>query len=151
VVIPCYRCGQTIRRAVESVVGQTVRPLEVILVDDDSGDDTARVLGQIQEEFGKWVRILRLPKNRGAAGARNFGWEAAKGKYVAFLDADDSWLPTKIEHQLSFMESHPEFALTGHLAPYFDESDTPPYVRQASGTPYRALSKLWVLLRNPIV
>jgi glycosyltransferase involved in cell wall biosynthesis len=145
VVIPCYRCAQTIRRAVESIVGQTVRPLEVILVDDDSGDDTARVLGQIQEELGKWVRIVRLPKNRGAAGARNFGWEVAKGEYVAFLDADDSWLPEKIERQFSFMETHPEFVLSGHLSTYGSPA-------QCSPDPHhRIVTKLWVLFTNPMV
>jgi glycosyltransferase involved in cell wall biosynthesis len=145
VVIPCYRCAQTIRRAVESVVRQTVRPLEVILVDDESGDDTARVMGQIQQEFGKWVRVVRLPKNCGAAVARNFGWEAAMGRYVAFLDADDSWLPRKIERQFAFMEAHPEFVLSGHLATYGGSEQC------ASDLPHRIVTRRWVLFTNPMV
>ena len=145
VVIPCYGCAQTIRRAVESVVRQTVRPLEVILVDDNSGDDTARVLGQIQEECSKWVRIVRLPKNHGAAGARNVGWELARGKYVAFLDADDSWLPEKIERQFAFMEAHPEFVLSGHLSTHGGPAQFAPAPH------HRIVTRLWVLFTNPMV
>lgn len=114
-VIPCYRCAPTIRRAVESVAAQTRRPAELILVDDASADDTHDVLRAIQDEYGAgWVSIIRLPANRGAAEARNAGWNAASQKYVAFLDADDAWHARKLEVQTGFMEAHPEFGVTGH-------------------------------------
>jgi len=116
VVIPCYRCAQTIERAVESVALQTVQPAQVILVEDGSGDGTIEKLRNITQRFpADWVRIISLGQNAGPAVARNTGWDAATQPYVAFLDADDSWHPRKLEIQYSWMRDHPEAALTGHV------------------------------------
>lgn len=115
VVIPCFRCKETIRRAVVSVARQTLVPGELILIDDGSGDGTLEVLKDLQGEFGEhWVEIMALDRNSGPASARNAGWDAATGGYVAFLDADDAWHPRKIEIQFAFMEAHPEVVLCGH-------------------------------------
>lgn len=115
VVIPCYRCAKTIRRAVASAAEQTLRPLEVILVDDASGDDTLGELRAIAREHGDdWVRVIALERNVGAGEARNAGWDAARGEYIAFLDADDAWHPRKIEVQYDFMRRNPDVALSGH-------------------------------------
>jgi glycosyltransferase involved in cell wall biosynthesis len=115
VVIPCFRSKETIRRAVASVARQTLVPAELILIDDASGNGTLTTLRDLQREFGeRWVRIIALPSNSGPAGARNAGWDAASGKYIAFLDADDAWHPRKTEIQHAFMEAHPEVALCGH-------------------------------------
>jgi glycosyltransferase involved in cell wall biosynthesis len=92
-------------------------PCEVLLVDDCSNDDSIAVCEQAEI---KWrdlfpVRILKMDRNRGAAYARNRGWDEAGGEYVAFLDADDSWHPEKLRVQSEFMEKHPEVSLSGHL------------------------------------
>lgn len=114
-IVPCYRCTATIRRAVESIAAQTVEPAEVILVDDHSGDDTVAVLEKIRDAYPQgWIRVIPLERNMGAASARNAGWEAATQPYIAFLDADDSWHPRKIEIQSGFMQAHPDVALSGH-------------------------------------
>ncbi len=99
VIIPYYRASQTIARAVESVLAQTFRPYEILIVDDGSPDDAAGAT----REFGSSVTLIRKP-NGGAASARNLGIEHAKGEWIAFLDADDYWEPTKLELQLSFSE-----------------------------------------------
>jgi glycosyltransferase involved in cell wall biosynthesis len=115
VVIPCYRCSATISRAVESIAQQVMRPQEVILVDDASGDNTLSTLYEIQARYYKgWIKVLCLPRNSGPSTARNAGWEAARESFVAFLDADDSWHPHKIEIQFSWMEANPEVALSAH-------------------------------------
>jgi glycosyltransferase involved in cell wall biosynthesis len=115
VIIPCYRCTDTILRAVESVAAQTVRPAELILVDDASNDGTLESLYRLQARYPKdWIQVVSLPKNVGPGTARNVGWEAAAQPYLAFLDADDSWHTQKIEIQYSWMAKHPEVALTGH-------------------------------------
>lgn len=116
VVIPCFRNADTIQRAIKSVADQTMRPQEVIIVDDASDDDSLKILEALQRDFGDgWLRIIPLPVNCGPAIARNTGWDAATQPYIAFLDADDSWHPLKIAYQYSFMEAHPEVALSGHL------------------------------------
>ena len=114
VVVPCYRCVATIERAVASVVAQTLRPAEMILVDDASSDSTLLALQTIQVRLGHWVRILPLASNRGAASARNAGWNVATQPYIAFLDSDDAWHPRKIEIQFKYMQQHPDLALSGH-------------------------------------
>lgn len=116
VIIPCYCCSSTIHRAVRSVWFQSWRPYEVLLVDDASPDNTLDVLYQIKEYYPKnWVKVISLKQNRGPGHARNIGWDQAAQEYIAFLDADDSWHPNKIEIQLKWMLKNPDFVLTGHL------------------------------------
>lgn len=114
-VIPCYRCAGTIGRAVGSIVAQTMRPAEVILVDDGSADGTLERLRTLaaSHEPG-WIKVLAQPRNSGAADARNAGWAIACQPYLAFLDADDAWHPRKIELQYGYMKAHPEVALCAH-------------------------------------
>jgi len=117
VVIPCYRCEETIRRAVESVALQSELPSQLILVDDHSGDGTLDSLRKLQRIYGNnWVKIICLSQNCGAAEARNAGWAAATQHYIAFLDADDSWHPQKIEIQRGWMDAHPDVVMTGHAS-----------------------------------
>jgi glycosyltransferase involved in cell wall biosynthesis len=96
VVIPYYQASRTIARAVESALAQTVRPLEILIVDDASPEDTPAVTKQ----FGSSVTLIRK-QNGGTASARNLGIEHAQGEWIAFLDADDYWEPVKLERQLA--------------------------------------------------
>lgn len=115
VVVPCFQARGTLRRALDSVLGQTMQPREVIAVDDASSDGTWEELQRIQGEVGaSRLKVLRHERNFGPAAARNAGWEAATGKYVAFLDADDSWHPRKLDIQVRYMERNPGVAGSGH-------------------------------------
>lgn len=115
VIIPCYRCGETIGRAVASVFGQTLRPAEVILIDDCSGDGTLHELNRLRDLYpARWLRVLSLKHNAGPGAARNAGWNEATQAYIAFLDSDDTWHTQKIEIQYGWMCVHPNAALTGH-------------------------------------
>jgi glycosyltransferase involved in cell wall biosynthesis len=98
VVIPAYNRAETIRLAVGSVLRQTVRDLEVIVVDDASSDGTVAVLEAIDDAR---LRVIRHGTNAGGAAARNTGIRAATGEWVAFQDSDDEWLPLKLERQLA--------------------------------------------------
>jgi glycosyltransferase involved in cell wall biosynthesis len=97
---------------------QTLKPLEIILIDDGSTDD-------LMMSVSTWLLENDIPfnmvkqENRGAPSARNAGLVLAKGKYIAFLDADDAWLPNKLEMQRALMESY-ELTLCGHG--YFPDS-----------------------------
>jgi glycosyltransferase involved in cell wall biosynthesis len=92
-----------IGEAVESVLAQSYRFFEVIVVDDGSTDGSTEQL----ENYGSRVRVISWQR-RGVAAARNYGARIARGRYVAFLDSDDLWLPQKLETQTLFMEQHPE-------------------------------------------
>ncbi|MBC7511115.1 MAG: glycosyltransferase family 2 protein, partial [Ferruginibacter sp.] len=114
VVIPCYRCTSTIRRAILSIAGQTRRPAEIILVDDASPDETLRVLYEIEREYSGWIKVISSKMNLGPAAARNIGWNLASQPFIAFLDSDDAWHPKKIEIQYYYMHKHPRISLSGH-------------------------------------
>lgn len=149
-VIPCFRCGGTIRRAVTSVVRQSLVPAELILIDDASGDGTLGVLLDLQREFGRhWVKVVALDINCGPASARNAGWNAASGEYIAFLDADDTWHPRKLEIQYAFMQAHPEIALSGHTHERMAGSE--PLDRPLGKPGYRFVSKTQLLLSNRFI
>jgi len=115
VVIPCWRSSATIERAVASVAAQTLRPAEVLLIDDASGDTTLETLHRVAAAYPLgWVKVLCLSQNAGPGGARNAGWAQARQPWIAFLDADDAWHPQKIEIQFTWLQAHPEVILCGH-------------------------------------
>jgi glycosyltransferase involved in cell wall biosynthesis len=108
VVMPTYNCGRWLVRAVDSVLAQTARPAEILVVDDGSTDDTAARL----EPYRGHVRYFRQP-NRGVAAARNAGVAAANEPWVAFLDADDVWHPRKLELQTRVLGQRRDLAILG--------------------------------------
>jgi glycosyltransferase involved in cell wall biosynthesis len=109
VVIPSRDRAEYVERAVNSVLAQTYPALEVIVVDDGSTKPLAPTLRQV---FGDRIRCLRNEAPLGAPAARNVGWRQARGRFIAFLDDDDKWLPRKIEKQIGvFEEAKPDPAL----------------------------------------
>ena len=108
VVIPAYNRADTIGLAVGSVLRQTVRDIEVIVVDDASADGTVAALEAIDDAR---LRIIRHERNAGGAAARNTGLRAATGDWVAFQDSDDEWLPLKLERQLAALARFGEAAV----------------------------------------
>jgi len=100
IIIPCYNSGSFVSRAVESALNQTYGNIELILVDNNSTDNTYEILKQYQYLYPDKVRIFKEPK-RGSAAARNRGIEVSKGKWLQFLDSDDEILPGKIQHQIT--------------------------------------------------
>jgi glycosyltransferase involved in cell wall biosynthesis len=103
VIIPAYNRAPTLRRAIESVLRQTVQELEVIVVDDASTDASAEIACGVEDPR---VRCITHPSNRGGAVARNTGIMAAAGDYIAFLDSDDEWLPEHLADSLAFLQEH---------------------------------------------
>jgi glycosyltransferase involved in cell wall biosynthesis len=99
VVIPTYNRARSITRAIDSVLTQTFQDIELIVVDDGSQDDTAEVLTR----YGDRLCLIRQ-ENRGVSAARNKGIRAAHGNWIAFLDSDDEWRPTKLALQIACLE-----------------------------------------------
>ena len=106
VIIPCYNSERFVERAINSVLAQTCKEYEIIVIDDGSTDRTAEKV----RAYGPAVRYLHQ-KNRGLPAARNTGIAIAQGEYIALLDDDDWWVPEKLERQIAVLSSHPEAAL----------------------------------------
>lgn len=107
IIIPVFDRVGVLPRAVESVLRQTWRDWELVICDDASRDDTAEIARTFAERDRR-IHLLRQEENLGAAVARNTAMESAKGKYVAFLDSDDEWMPEKLARQVQVMEGLPD-------------------------------------------
>jgi glycosyltransferase involved in cell wall biosynthesis len=106
VIIPTYNRAGLVKEAVASVLAQTYRDFEIVVVDDGGTDGTG-------EALAPWpaVRLLRHASRRGVAAARNTGIAAARGEWLAFLDSDDLWRPEKLARQIFWLESQPELVI----------------------------------------
>ncbi len=102
VITPTYNSGRFIAEAIRSVQAQTYANWEMLITDDCSSDDTCAVVGRFAARDSR-IRLFRLAENAGAGAARNNSIERARGRFIAFLDSDDRWLPEKLECQLAFM------------------------------------------------
>lgn len=147
-VVPCYRCAHTIEHAVASVAAQLVRPTEVLLVDDGSGDDTLERLHAVSREYPQgWVKVIAMPRNGGPSAARNGGWECASQPWIAFLDADDSWHPQKLKLQMAALAEDPQIALVAHEMNV--QSRTAPAPAIAYPLNVRIFPRHLLMLRSP--
>jgi glycosyltransferase involved in cell wall biosynthesis len=102
VVIPTYNYGRFIERAISSVLSQSYQDYEIIVVDDASTDDTKKNINQL---IDKRIKYFRHDLNRGPSAARNTGIQYSQGKFIAFLDSDDEWLPDKLHHQVNLLSN----------------------------------------------
>lgn len=105
VVMPTYNCGKYIEESILSVINQTLQDWELQIVDDCSSDNTFEILKPYLEKYPN-IHYYCLKKNSGPAVARTEAIKRSKGKYIAFLDSDDIWMPEKLQKQISFMETN---------------------------------------------
>lgn len=103
VIMPAYNSAQFIAAAIDSVLAQTWPHWELLVIDDGSKDGTLKIIEDYSRQHSN-IKILTNSTNQGTGAARNRGIEAATGRFIAFLDADDLWLPAKLEKQLEFMQ-----------------------------------------------
>jgi len=112
VIMLAYESGKYIRASIESILAQTFKDFELLIIYDDSKDDTIKII----EEFVKKderVKCIKNENRKGIVGAANTGLKYAKGKYIARLDSDDLSLPDRLEKQITFMEENPQYGLLG--------------------------------------
>ena len=103
--MPSYNCGEFVEDTIRSVQAQTYQNWEIIFLDDCSTDDTMSIVKKLREEDSR-IRLFQNKINSGAAVSRNKALREAKGRWIAFLDSDDLWEPTKLEKQVRFMEKN---------------------------------------------
>jgi len=123
IITPSYNAEKFIADTIESVLAQTYRQWEMIIIDDNSTDNTTHIIEAYIEKDPR-ITLIRLHTQHGPAKARNKGIESANGRYISFLDSDDTWVPEKLEKQLDFMQEH---HLAFSYASYFlmDEESKP--------------------------
>jgi len=107
VIIPTYNRAAWIKEAAASVLAQTFRDYELLVVDDGSTDATLEALISLDGH----LKVLRLKHRRGVSAARNLGAAAARGDWLAFLDSDDLWLPDKLAWQVEYLQAHPDLSI----------------------------------------
>lgn len=103
IIIPCYNSAKFITATLNSVIAQDYTTWELIIIDDQSADDTCTIIEKFVNKYSN-IQFIRLPQNRGVSHARNLGMAKARGKYIAFLDSDDIWLENKLSLQVAYME-----------------------------------------------
>jgi len=116
IVTPVYKAKEFIVNTMDSVRSQSFEDWELLLVDDASPDDSAEVIETYLKRTGDTrIRLIRMPENSGAATARNLAVEQARGRYIAYMDADDLWESQKLTRQIAFMkEKQAAFSFTGY-------------------------------------
>lgn len=144
----CVYNGQRyIREALDSIFAQNYRPIEVIVVDDGSTDETAAIAQSYTE-----VRYI-YQTNQGVATARNAGVRAARGEFLAFLDADDVWAPNKLERQVEYLRRHPHVGyVIAKMRPFLEPgTNRPPWVPETYlSTDIPAYSACALLVRKSV-
>ncbi|HYO45580.1 MAG TPA: glycosyltransferase family A protein [Gemmatimonadota bacterium] len=120
-IIPVHDRPALLQEAVDSVLAQSYRPLEVVIIDDGSTDDTARVADRLAAEHLRKVRALHVP-NGGPGLAREAGRSVARGEFIQYLDSDDILLPGKFERQVDALRAEPESGVCYGMTRYIDKS-----------------------------
>jgi len=123
IITPLHNASTYIAETINSVISQTYKDWELIVVDDVSEDDSVQVVEKFVETEPR-IKLIKLTENSGAAVARNTAIRAASGRYIAFLDSDDLWLPEKLETQLAFMQQH-NYAFSFSAYERIDENGRP--------------------------
>lgn len=146
VVIPTHNRGDLIGRAIESVLNQTYKDIEVVIVSDGSTDNTEEVVKKYQKKYNN-IQLISVHPNKGANNARNEGIKAAQGEYVAFLDDDDDWELDKLEAQMEVFKKDESIGLvyTGIKIIYVNED-----INYKSLSGYRGDLSKEILIRNVI-
>ncbi|WP_037155081.1 glycosyltransferase family 2 protein [Rhizobium freirei] len=142
VVIPTYRDGKALARALSSIACQTWQPAEIIVVDDAGNDDTCSKFLPAFADLP--VKLVTLEQNVGPGGARNAGISASSKPYIAFLDADDEWHSEKVERQMKVMLAPRRPAFSAHLKSFSNQDWSLPSPEQIS-----EFSRWEILLKNP--
>ncbi len=112
VIIPVFNRPLKVKRAIESVLSQTYREFELIIIDDGSTDSTPAAIEDCRNASTAAFQVITLPENRGVSAARNTGINASTGEWIALLDSDDEWDRGKLEKQVGFHSTHPELLIS---------------------------------------
>lgn len=141
IIVPVYNAEAYLSFTIDSILAQTYKEYEIIIVDDKSNDSSRDIIRDYQEKY-PCVRPIFLEKNAGVSNARNTGISQASGRYIAFLDSDDMWAEDKLEKQLTFMEDNDyHFTYTAYSFVDDDGNDISSVVMPKKEVDYKELLK----------
>src|SRR5574340_1133697 len=123
VIMPVYNAGEYLVEAIDSIIKQTYRNFEFIIINDNSSDESWKIIRRYQKKYPRFIKTVNLTKtmNRGGDACANEGLKKAKGKYIARMDADDIAFPKRLEKQVGFLEKNPNIFLVGANAWVIDK------------------------------
>jgi len=154
VIIPAYKAADTIERALSSVAEQTLKPKQIIVIDDGSNDDTLKIVESFKEHIYEIEIIIFKQQNLGAGAARNRAINAATGEWLAFLDADDEWHPKKLSTSMDAIRKH-NLVLVSHNYYRIDKTSKKPIFCstrfEAATNPYRGLYRKGFIATSSVV
>ena len=154
VIIPAYKAADTIERALSSVAEQTLKPKQIIVIDDGSNDDTLKIVESFKEHIYEIEIIIFKQQNLGAGAARNRAINAATGEWLAFLDADDEWHPKKLSTSMDAIRRH-NLVLVSHNYYRIDKTSKKPIFCstrfEAATNPYRGLYRKGFIATSSVV
>lgn len=121
IIMGIYNCAATLSEAIDSIIMQTFTDWELIMCDDGSTDNTYKVACQYKEKYPDKIRVLRNDENKGLNQTLNNCLWKAKGKYIARMDGDDLSMPERLQKEVEFLDTHPEYAIVSTAMIFFDE------------------------------
>lgn len=145
IIVPVYGAEKYVATTLRSILAQTYENFEVLIIDDGSPDRSIEICQQFSDPR---IKIIRQ-ENRGLPGARNTGIRHAQGDYIAFLDADDLWLPTKLEKHINHLNNSPNVGISFSYSAFIDEMGNPTGLNQMPRQ-LKNITPPYVLCRNPI-
>ena len=144
VIIPVYKSEKYIHETLNSVIQQTYKNIEILIIDDESPDNSVDICKSFEDSR---IKIIQQ-KNRGLSGARNKGIERSTGEYIAFIDSDDVWLPEKIEKHIIHFRKQPHLGISFSYSAFIDEKSQLMGMYQMSKL--KNIKPNYILYRNPI-
>ncbi|WP_096603790.1 glycosyltransferase [Calothrix sp. NIES-2100] len=144
IIIPVYKAEKYVAATVQAALNQTYKNLEILIIDDESPDKSIEICQQFTDSR---IRIIRQ-KNRGLPGARNTGIRHAQGDYLTFLDADDIWLPEKVEKHVNHLENSPNVGVSFSRSAFINETGEPLGIYQMPKL--TGITPALIICRNPI-
>ncbi|MBL7069008.1 MAG: glycosyltransferase [Candidatus Omnitrophica bacterium] len=154
IVIPSYNRARFLPEAIDSVIIQTYRNFEIVVVDDGSTDNTKEIMAEYVKKYTSKVRYF-YQENQGEAGARNRGIKESRGEYIAFLDSDDIWVQDKLEIQVRLLADNPDVGLTygrakrvNEKGEYLDMKPTQPAIKAIHFLQGKRLTMMTVMVHK---
>lgn len=150
IIMPVYNCEKYLDESIKSVKNQTYKNWELIIIDDDSTDNSWEKIEKNAKRYEDRIKSIRLFENKGAANARNTGLELAKGDYISFFDADDIWKENKLEEQIKFMQKN-NYAFTYTSYTYLKKNSKKEVKKVPSKLNYKDALKNTVILTSTVI